>query len=282
VPDRRQDDIPLFDTSRFDFGFAQIFSENLYAGGDRIADANQLTAAVTSRLIDPQTGGERMRVIVGQRYYFKDQAVTSNYREVALDAFGQPMLDAAGNPVLTTVGSEVARTGTRADVLGGFSGRLTRASMLDALLQYDPDEGHTQRFNATYRYQPEFAKALNLSYRYMREGYLGDGLRDVDVSSQWPLGGPWYGVGRVTRSLLEDRTTEALGGLEYDGGCWVFRVAMHRFAVEEDEVTKAVYVQLELNDLAGIGSNPVNLIKRSVPGYGKINAPAADRVFGDE
>jgi LPS-assembly protein len=81
---------------------------------------------------------------------------------------------------------------------------------------------------------------------------------------------------------MEDRTTEALGGLEYDGGCWVFRVAMHRFAVEEDEVTKAVYVQLELNDLAGIGSNPVNLIKRSVPGYGKINAPAADRVFGDE
>jgi LPS-assembly protein len=282
VPERRQDDIPLFDTSRFDFGFAQIFSENLYAGGDRIADANQLTAAVTSRLIDPQTGAERMRVIVGQRYYFKDQEVTSNYREVALDAFGRPVLDAAGNPVLRTVGSEVARTGTRADVLGGFSGRLTRASMLDALLQYDPDEGHTQRFNATYRYQPEFARALNLSYRYMREGYLGDGLRDVDVSGQWPLGGPWYGVGRVTRSLMEDRTTEALGGLEYDGGCWVFRVAMHRFAVEEDEVTKAVYVQLELNDLAGIGSNPVNLIKRSVPGYGKINAPAADRVFGDE
>lgn len=282
VPDRRQDDIPLFDTSRFDFGFAQIFSENLYSGGDRIADANQLTAAVTTRLIDPQTGAERVRVIVGQRYYFKDQEVTSNYREVALDAFGRPVLDAAGNPVLRTVGSEVARTGTRADVLGGFSGRLTRASMLDALLQYDPDEGQTQRFNATYRYQPEFARALNLSYRYMREGYLGDGLRDVDVSGQWPLGGPWYGVGRVTRSLMEDRTTEALGGLEYDGGCWVFRVAVHRFAVEEDEVTKAVYVQLELNDLAGIGSNPVNLIKRSVPGYGKINAPAADRVFGDE
>jgi len=88
------------------------------------------------------------------------------------------------------------------------------------------------------------------------------------------------GVGRVTRSVLEDRTTEALAGLEYDGGCWVFRVAMHRFAVERDDVTKAVYVQLELNDLAGIGSNPLNLIRRSVPGYGMINASSADRVFG--
>ncbi|PKO57394.1 MAG: LPS-assembly protein LptD, partial [Betaproteobacteria bacterium HGW-Betaproteobacteria-19] len=56
VADRRQDDIPLFDTSRYDFGFAQIFSENMYTGGDRIADANQVTAAVTSRLIDPETG----------------------------------------------------------------------------------------------------------------------------------------------------------------------------------------------------------------------------------
>ena len=40
--------------------------------------------------------------------------------------------------------------------------------------------------------------------------------------------------------------------------------------------------QLELNDLAGIGSNPLSLIKRSVPGYGKINDSSADRVFGAE
>ncbi|NLF54895.1 MAG: LPS assembly protein LptD [Thauera phenolivorans] len=253
VPYRRQDDIPLFDTSRFDFGFAQIFAENLYSGGDRIADANQLTAAVTSRLIEPETGAERMRVIVGQRYYFRDQEVTAG---------------------------ETARTDSRADLLGGFSGRISRHTSLEALAQYDADEGQTQRYNATLRYQPDYAKTLNLSYRYSRPGYVGSGLRDIDVSGQWPLGGRWYGVGRVTRSVLEDRTTEALAGLEYDGGCWVFRVAMHRFAVERDDVTKAVYVQLELNDLAGIGSNPLNLIRRSVPGYGMINASSADRVFG--
>ena len=36
----------------------------------------------------------------------------------------------------------------------------------------------------------------------------------------------------------------------------------------------------ELNDLAAIGSNPLSLITRSVPGYGKINDSSADRVFG--
>ncbi len=55
---------------------------------------------------------------------------------------------------------------------------------------------------------------------------------------------------------------------------------MHRFAIDENDVTNAIFVQLELNDLAGIGSNPLSLIKRSVPGYGKINDSSADRVFG--
>lgn len=250
VPYRRQDDIPLFDTSRYDFGFAQIFAENRYSGGDRIGDANQVTAAVTTRLIDPATGAERMRALVGQRYYFEDQRVTAG---------------------------ETPRTSRRTDVLGGFSGRLTRYTSFDTLLQYNTDESETERFNATLRYQPEFAKAFNFSYRYAR-----DILRDVDVSGQWPLGGNWYGVGRLTHSLEDKRLTEAIGGLEYDGGCWVFRVAMHRFATREDDVTKAVFVQLELNDLASIGSSPVNLIKRSVPGYGKINDPGANRVFGYE
>ena len=43
----------------------------------RINDANQLTAAVTTRLLQPN-GQELMRAIIGQRYYFKDQAVTLN------------------------------------------------------------------------------------------------------------------------------------------------------------------------------------------------------------
>jgi LPS-assembly protein len=257
VPYRRQEDIPLFDTSRYDFGFAQIFSENRYSGGDRIGDANDLTAAVTSRLIDPATGAERIRALVGQRYYFEDQRVTAG---------------------------EEPRTTRRADLLAGLSGRLTRTTLIDSLLQYNPNDSQTERFNASVRYQPEFGKALNLSYRYARSLRSADGtigLRDVDVSGQWPLWGGWHGVGRVTHSLKEDRLTEAVGGLEYDGGCWVFRVAMHRYVIENNESNKAFFVQLELNDLASIGSSPLSLIKRSVPGYGKINDPTADRVFGN-
>jgi LPS-assembly protein len=247
---RRQDDIPLFDTSALDFGFAQIFSENLYTGGDRIADANQLTAAVTSRLIDPATGVERLRLLLGQRQYFQDQVVTLN---------------------------ETPRTSRRTDILVGAGGQVGRKASFESLWQYNPRDNQTERYTVSLRYNPGYTRAFNVSYRFVR-----DKLRDVDVSGQWPLWGGWYGVGRLTHSLMDHRLTEAIGGLEYNGGCWVLRIGMHRYAVREDRVTKATFVQLELNDFTSIGtSNPVNLIKRSVPGYGRINAPGADRVFGD-
>ncbi len=280
VPDRDQSEIPLFDTSRFDVGFAQIFAENRYSGSDRIGDANDLTAALTSRLIDAESGIERLRATIGQRYYFDDQQVTRNYDEVAVDRAGQP----TGAGVVTRE-LEEARSGGRADFLAGLGGKLTSTTSIDSYLQFNPSESETERFNAVLRYQPGFARTLNLSYRYARNVRSTDGtigLEDVDVSGQWPLGRGWYGVGRVTRSLKEGRVTEAIGGLEYDGGCWAVRVAMHRFAIDENDVTKAVFLQLELNDLASIGSNPVSLITRSVPGYGKINDSSADRVFGAE
>lgn len=144
-------------------------------------------------------------------------------------------------------------------------------------MQYNADDGSTERFNVSLRYQPDYAKVLNVGYRFSR-----DVLRDLDISAQWPLGGRWYGVARVSRSILEKRITEAIGGVEYDGGCWVFRTALHRFATNPDDVTNALFFQLELGGLGGIGPSPVNLLRRSVPGYGKINDSLSNRYFGNE
>src|SRR5581483_5019199 len=52
IPYRDQHRIPAFDTAIDDYNFGQLFSENRYLGNDRVGDANQLTLALTSRLID--------------------------------------------------------------------------------------------------------------------------------------------------------------------------------------------------------------------------------------
>ena len=258
VPQRTQNDIPIFDSGQTDFNFATIFSENVYSGMDRIADANQITAALTSRLIDPQSGVEYVRGMVGQRYYFAQQNVT--------------------------LPGEPSRPGGASDFLAALSGRLLPNTYLDTAWQYDPRGGDTERFVIGGRWQPDVAKVLNASYRYTRDqtditGGVA-GIRQVDFSGQWPLGRGWYGVGRFNYSLRESKLIEAIGGLEYNGGCWVGRVVLQRYATSAGDTNTAMFVQLELNGFSSIGSNPLQMLARRIPGYGRINQSIADPAFG--
>jgi len=67
VPFKDQNNIPVFDTTTSDLNFSQLFQENIFAGGDRIANANQVSIAATSRLVRPADGQELVRAIIGQR-----------------------------------------------------------------------------------------------------------------------------------------------------------------------------------------------------------------------
>ncbi len=254
VPTRDQHLIPMFDTGLADFNFAQIFSDNRYSGGDRIGDANQLTAALTSRLVDPESGAELLRGMIGQRYYFTQQEVTAP--------------------------GEIARTSKASDFLAAISGQVLPKTFVDTAWQYNLQQGQTNRLSLTGRYLPELGKVLNAGYRYNRD--LITPLNDekqIDLSAQWPLSGHWYGVGRYNYSLLDKRVIETVGGLEYDGGCWLARVVLHRMATATGTSSTGFFVQLELNGFASIGSSLVDTLKRSIPGYGRINQPAAATTF---
>lgn len=254
VPKKDQNLIPVFDTALADFNFAQIFSENRYGGGDRIADANQVTAAVTSRIIDPNTGSELVRGALGQRYYFTTQHVT--------------------------LPGEIARATRKADILAAVSGQVMPRTWVDTGWQYNPNLHRTERFNLGGRWQPEIGKVLNAGYRYNRNLAAGQpDVKQVDFSGQWPLGGGWYGVGRYNYSLQEKRLIESVGGLELEGNCWVARFVVQRIATATQKTNTAFFVQLELNGFSRLGSNPLDLLKRNIPGYGRINQPTADPVF---
>lgn len=253
APHRDQNQLPLFDTAVADFNYAQIFSENSFVGGDRINDANQVTLAMTSRLLFSETGQEAVRATVGQRYYFRNQTVT---------------LDAAAPP----------RTYRSSDWIAALGGRVAPRWTVESGLQFNSREERTERVTVAARYQPEVLKTLNLSYRFLR-----DQVRQVDVSSQWPLGGGWYGVGRFNYSLRDGRVIEGLAGFEYNGECWIGRVVVQRFASAAGSATNALFLQLELNGFSRIGSNPLEALKRNIPGYARINqAVPAREPYGFE
>jgi LPS-assembly protein len=48
-----------------------------------------------------------------------------------------------------------------------------------------------------------------------------------------------------------------------------------------DQPTTAIFFQLEFNDFSRIGSSPLQLLRRSVPGYGAVNRPTDDAIFAE-
>ena len=239
IPFRPQEQLPNFDTALSDFSLAQIFTENQFTGGDRINDANQLTAAVTSRLIDPDSGNEQLRFTLGQRYYFKRQEVSIT-------------------PVL--------RDSQRSDVLAAVTGQITKHWFTDLGMQYSTIENRVERGNTVLRYQPDIGKVVNFGYRFTR-----DTLEQVDLSAQWPIAGRWTGLARYNYTLQDKRLLEALLGVEYNAGCWAARFVMHRFASATQEYVNAMFLQLELTGVSQIGSSPLELLRQNITGYAKTN-----------
>jgi LPS-assembly protein len=138
------------------------------------------------------------------------------------------------------------------------------------------------------RFQPELGKLVNLGYRYTRADLnptpdpvtgttLHETLRQVDLSGQWPLLGRYYMVGRVNYSIPDRRSTESVFGFEYNGDCWVLRAVTQSFVTGASQATRVLFLQLELNGMSRLGSNPLEVLKRSVTGYTPLNAPNADQ-----
>ena len=110
-------------------------------------------------------------------------------------------------------------------------------------------------------------------YKQVLVGGINE-LKQFDLATQWPLTPQWTFLGRWNYSLVESKTLEALAGVEYNADCWVLRAVVHRLTTTTEQATTAVYLQLELTGLARIGTNPLDLLRRSVPGFLRSNDPA--------
>ena len=241
TPYRDQSRIPLFDTAETSFNFAQLFSENRFTGQDRVSDANQITAGLVSRFIEP-SGVERLRLSFGQRFYFRDQRV-----------------------VITTP----VDNGGRSDLLLAAAGRLSQKWAIDSALEYNEGAHRIVTANYGVQWKPGEKRVLNTEYRYVRGSF-----EQLNLSGQWPIAQRFYGVGRISYSLPERRNTENLIGMEYNADCWVLRMVVQRFATATRNATTSFFLQLELNGLSKLGPNPLEALSKNIPGYQKVNQPA--------
>jgi LPS-assembly protein len=241
VPFRDQTQLPNFTTAEADFNFAQIFTDNRFVGGDRIGDANQLTIALTSRLIESATGLERFKGALGQVYYFRPQRVT-------LDG---------GTP----------RDDKSSDILALASSQLSRSFTFDVGWQYTPNLQQSEKVTVATHYLPVPGKIINAAYRYARSTPDGRPIEQVDLSAQWPVGRNISALGRWNWSVEDRKLVEGLAGFEYNAGCWQVRAVAHRFITSTQQYSTSFLIQLELSGLSRIGINPLETIRQNISGY---------------
>ncbi|WP_266168407.1 LPS-assembly protein LptD [Dyella subtropica] len=262
VPYRDQNNLPLFDTNLMSFDYWQLFSPNKYSGADRQMNANNLTAAVTTRLLD-DNGVERLSASFGQIRYFNQQRV---------------QLPNGAN----TVSAPTDWSGS--DYVAQLSVQLNDQWRLNSSYQWNP---HTRMLAGNdITGKPYFVGRntdlgavelqrrigvdgiVNFSYRY-RRGLL----EQYDASAVYPISDRWRILGRWTYSVLEKRTVEALAGIEYDSCCVAVRVIgrhyvnTYNFNTQHANANNAIMFELQFKGLGAFNSQAEGLLRRGILGY---------------
>lgn len=239
TPHDGQEDLPVFDTGEYTFSFASLFYEDRFSGADRVGDANQMTVAITSQLINQNTGKNMGHVSLGQIFFLRDRKVS----------LGSAIRDEQSSAIVAS---------TNTTILNNWD--------FGGIIQWNPNNSkHTERITGHATYNPAPGKVLNFSYRVVRD--VGD-IEQSDISLRWPFRNNWSVVGRWNYAVPEGRSLELFGGIEYESCCWGVRAVARRFLTNiNGEFDTGIFLQMELKGLAGIGKKTVDFLKQQIPGY---------------
>ncbi|MEC9248447.1 MAG: LPS assembly protein LptD [Pseudomonadota bacterium] len=245
IPNTDFDHIPNFSSGIYDnSNFSNIFSENRFGGFARVGDANQVTAAVTSRLIDRLNGREKLRFSMGQIYYFRDRKVTLPGGAIDREDTSELLVETIASP--------------------------TNAISLRGNLKWDPDKGRASKAGISLRYQPNMDTVFNLRYRHRksRSTFQPD-IRQTDLSARIPIGENLALIGRWNYSLEEKTSMETFGGIEFESCCWGAKIVARRFLKDSDGIhDNSIFMQIHFRGLGGFGrGGSESFISSGISGY---------------
>ncbi len=251
-PYRDQDAMPVFDTRPMTFSWGQLFRDNRYSGADRQADADQLTMALTTRLIRESDGREKLSASFGQIHYFDDARVTLR-NELPI---------------------ERGKSAWIADANYAINDRWT----VGGSYQWNPTSRHEDLATLRTRYLVGDDGIVNLSYRYRRntltQAHL---LKQVDLSFLYPVSPSWSIVGRYYASLLDqtladgnraNRLLEGILGVQWESCCLAARLVARRYVRNtRGEMNDAIQLEIELKGLGSAGPDNRSRLRRAILGY---------------
>jgi len=242
IPYEDQSSLPVFDTILPDFNLVQLFSKHQFIGADRIADTNQVSVGLTTRLIQSASGRERVSATIGQ----------TRYR----------------SPRRVSLPNEPATNSRRSNYVAELDINLSQKWHLDVGYQWNGETEETERTETRFEFRPQDDRLFGVGYRH-RKNVLEQG----DLSMIWPVGDRWRLISQYSYSLLEKKPLERLVGLEYEACCWRLRLTSQRYIVRSTGATdESISIQLELKGLSRQSATPEELLGRGILGYRRIDA----------
>ena len=224
TPYRDQDDLPVFDTQESRFNINEPVKADFFDGADRVEDANRLTALLSTRYINQNSGAELFMAGIGQVYYFDDRLVTLP----------------AGSP----------QTQTRSNIIAILTTRPNQNWLFHYDTEWNTETEQFDRNTADLTFNRNNKLNLKLAYRFERTV-----LETAEAGFDWQLSPRWRFHGRESYDLLNERNQEAELGLRFDSCCWGLALsARERFVTDTEPQDRSFYIELELKGLSSIST----------------------------
>ncbi|WP_077285530.1 LPS assembly protein LptD [Cognaticolwellia aestuarii] len=199
IPEKDQNNIGIYDTTNLQDDYNGLFRDRRFSGIDRIAQANQISWGVTSRILTEENN-EVLRFSLGRIVYFNESNFNSSEQDTVVD-----------------------KSALAADIFL----HLSRNWQFSSDIQYNTDLGVTNKSQTSLDYLFANNQTIQLNHRYTRD-VSGESLEQMSLATNVKIASRWQFVGRFTQDLKGKRSIESYAGLEYSSCCWGIRFTYHR------------------------------------------------------
>ncbi|MBE0494740.1 MAG: LPS-assembly protein LptD, partial [Thiomicrospira sp.] len=245
VPYVDQSHLTKFDTSEASLDFSNIFRLNRFSGFDRIGDTNQISVAITNRVLN-ESGKPLADAAVGQIFYLEDRQVTLAGNElqeepksdyfVKLGIYLKPLYFASTSQ-FDHENKKLNQINNRLKVQA-----FNRIELLVShqALNLDADPALDNTANVNRRQQTIAAGAI------------------IRLNSEWQLSS------YVNYDIQIEQRRELLVGLRYDDCCWGAELILDKVQVADQRYKERIQFVIEFKGLSSFGSRLSDTIKNTL------------------
>jgi LPS-assembly protein len=272
VPYQNQTVVPSFESAYMIFNTDQLYRPNRFSGFDRIGDTNQLSYGFSSKLINPNTGQEKLNFLVGSIRYFKDRQLNLCY---SVDSNG----NCQDTPLYLGYLSPISK---QSPVASRLVYSLWQNWSVISGYAYDVNTNSSNNGDVSIHFQPDSERVIHLGYSYLVNGNVISGLQaplddtslnQATAAYAWPFNEKWGSLAAYSYNISNGYAMMMLGGVQYDSCCWALRLLGGRTFQSlapqtlQPQYNNNIYFQILLKGLGSASnSDPSSILQTYLPG----------------